>query len=300
MERVNLANQLEISRIIHGHWRLIEWGFSTKEITNLTQSIIDRGITTFDHADIYGNYECENAFGKVLSNIPEIRDKIQIISKCGIKLISDKYPERKIKTYDYSYEHIIQSVEKSLKNLKTDYLDLLLLHRPSPFFDPEKVSRAFDKLKLDGKVLQYGVSNFSPLQFEMLKSHLNVNLITNQIEISPYCLDAFEDGNIDYLLKEKIKPLAWSPLAGGDIFNPKNERGKRLYSEIKAIADELNENRIDTIIYVWLLKHPVRIIPIIGTGKLPRIINAIDAMGIEMTDEQWYRIYIASKGDELA
>lgn len=299
MEKVKLSNKLEVSRIIHGHWRLMDWKLSVKEFTNLTQKTIDMGITTFDHADIYGDYACEAAFGKVLNREPSVRNQIQIISKCGIKLLSGKYPERKIKSYDYSYEHIVKSVENSLRNLHTDYIDLLLLHRPSPLFNPKEVSRAFDALKSSGKVLHFGVSNFSPLQFEMLKTHLNVDIVTNQIEISPYCPDAFENGNIDFCLKEEIKPIAWSPLAGGDIFNPLNEKGKRLLKEVEAVAREFGERNLDKIIYSWLFKHPVGIIPIIGTGKLSRIQNAVDALDIEMSDEQWFRIYIASKGEEL-
>jgi predicted oxidoreductase len=299
MIRKKLANQLEVSRIIHGHWRLMDWNLSTKELIKFTQNIINLGITTFDHADIYGDYECESAFGRALKEQPELRKQIQIISKCGIKLISGKYPDRKVKTYDYSYDHIIKSIVNSLQNLQTDHLDLLLLHRPSPFFNPEEVSKAFDDLKSTGKVLHFGVSNFSPMQIEMLKSYLNVDLVTNQIEISPYCIDSFEDGNIDYLLKEKLNPLAWSPLAGGDILHPKDEKGKRIHKELQSIGDELNENRIDTIIYSWLLKHPVGIMPVIGTGKLSHVRNAVDALDLKMTDEQWYRIYIASKGEEL-
>lgn len=178
-------------------------------------------------------------------------------------------------------------------------MDLLLLHRPSPLFDPVEVSKAFDDLKSTGKVTHFGVSNFSPMQFEMLQSECNFGLITNQIEISPYNLSAFEDGNIDFFLQKGINPMAWSPLAGGEIFNPKNEKGKRVLDELKMVREELGVMQLDTIIYKWLLKHPVGIIPIIGTGKLSRIKNAVDSLEIEMTDEQWFRIYIASQGEEL-
>jgi predicted oxidoreductase len=299
MERIELTNNFTVSRVIHGHWRLMDWGLHTAQLNNFINKILELGITTFDHADIYGNYECEQTFGKVLALNKELRENVQIISKCGIKLISDKYPERKVKTYDYSYQHIIQSVENSLKNLQTDYLDLLLLHRPSPLINPAEVNKAFNDLKSSGKVLHFGVSNFTPLQFEMLQEHLNIELITNQIEISPYTISAFENGNIEFLLKNKTHPMAWSPLAGGNIFNPQDKKGNRILNELETIRKELNEDQIDKVIYAWLLKHPVGIIPIVGSGKIERISMAVDALETIMTDEQWFRIYIASKGEEL-
>lgn len=204
-----------------------------------------------------------------------------------------------MKIYNYSYEHIVSSVENSLKNLKTDYLDLLLLHRPSPFFDPEEVAKAFDHLKESGKVKYFGVSNFNITQFEMLQKYLSVELMTNQVEISPYCLEHFENGNMDYFIREKIRPMAWSPLAGGQLFNPNNPKAERVRNVLIKIAAELDTNSIDIVAYAWLLKHPVNIIPIIGSGKIERINSAVEALNIEMSLEQWFYIYNAAKGEEL-
>jgi len=296
---INLTNQLQISRIVQGHWRLADWKMSNQELLKLTEQSIELGITTFDHADIYGNYSCEKLFGDALSLKKTLRADIQIISKCGIKLVSDKYPSRNIKTYDYGYEHIISSVENSLTNFGTDYLDLLLLHRPSPIINPEEVAKAFSYLRQSGKALNFGVSNFSPNQFETLNTYTDEKLVTNQVEISPYCLDHFANGNLDYFLKEKIKPMAWSPLAGGKIINPDSEKGKKIYTVLSEIANELNLHSIDKVIYAWLLKHPSIIIPIIGTGKIERIKNAVEALEIEMNLEQWFRIYIASLGKQV-
>jgi len=222
--KIKLAENLELSRIIQGHWRLADWNFKPHELLELTEKVYELGITTFDHADIYGDYSCEHLFGEALALKKELREKIQIISKCGIMLVSKKYPHRKVKYYDYSYEHIVTSVNTTLKKLNTDYLDLLLLHRPAPFFDPEEVSRALNHLKSEGKVLHFGVSNFTPEQFEMLSSYVDQKLVTNQVEISPYCLENFENGNMNYFLKERIKPMAWSPLAGGKLLNPNNKK----------------------------------------------------------------------------
>ena len=299
MKKIELAQNLKISPIVHGHWRLNDWKISKQDLLELTQRAIEYGITTFDHADIYGDYNCEKLFGDVLINKKGLRNDIQIITKCGIKLVSDKFPERKAKYYDYSYNYIISSVNQSLINLRTDYIDLLLLHRPSPFFAVEEVAKAFSDLKKSGKVLQFGVSNFDPNQYEMLDSYSEDKLVTNQIEISPYCLENFKNGNLDFLLKKKIRPMAWSPLAGGELLFPKTEKGQRLLKCITEIAHELGEESIDKIIYQWLLMHPSGIIPVIGTSKSSRLKNAIDAFNIKLSLEQWFRIYIASQGTEM-
>lgn len=297
--KIKLTDNFSVSRIIHGHWRLLDWNLTDKELLDFTKQIIDLGITTFDHADIYGNYECEKKFGDALKLDKSVRKDIQIITKCGIKLNTDKFPDRKVKYYDYSYDYIINSVNNSLRNFSTDYIDLLLLHRPAPFFNPEEVAKVFSDLKQSGKVLHFGVSNFSQQQFEMLNSYVDDKLVTNQVEISPYCLEHFDNGNIDFFLKDKIKPLAWSPLAGGKILSPTNEKEQRINSVLKEIALELNVDSIDKIIYSWLFKHSANIIPIVGSSKLDRIKSAVDALSINMTLEQWYRIFIASKGKEL-
>ncbi len=298
MIKTQLSEDLHLSRIVHGHWRLADWKLSSQELLKLTEQCIELGVTSFDHADIYGNYTCESIFGEALSLNPSLRNDIQIISKCGIKLATDKYPERKLKTYDYSYKHIVSSVENSLRNLKTDYLDLLLLHRPSPFFAPEEVAKAFSDLKRSGKVLHFGVSNFSSEQTEMLNAYTEEKLVTNQVEISPACLKHFENGNIDYFLKERIKPMAWSPLAGGRLFNPKTEQEKQIAETLSDIANELDLEKIDQVIYAWLLKHPVGMLPIVGTSKIERIRSAVEALNINMSHEHWFRIY-ASTGVEM-
>ena len=299
IQKVTLAADLNLSRIVQGHWRLMEWNYSPQELLTLTKKSIELGLTSYDHADIYGNYECEKAFGKAIGLDKDLRNQLEIISKCGIKLVSDKFPERRLKYYDYSFEYIIASVNNSLKNLQTDYLDVLLLHRPAPLFNPEEVAKAFSLLKQQGKVKHFGVSNFTPKQFDLLQAFVDEPLVTNQIEISPYCLDAFKDDSLNFHQKNKIKPMAWSPLAGGQLFSPTNAKGTRILKSLQKVAAAHNTTNIDTIIYAWILKHPVTILPIIGTGKIDRIKNAVAALSIEMTTEQWYEIYIASEGQQL-
>ena len=299
MNRIKLTEDLEFSRIVHGHWRLADWKMSNLELLKLTEQTIELGVTTFDHADIYGDYQCEKLFGDAIILKKGLRKEIEIVTKCGIKLISEKFPARKLKYYDYSFEHIVSSVNNSLKNLRTDYIDLLLLHRPAPFFNPETVARAFSELKKTGKVLHFGVSNFNPLQYEMLNTFTDEKLVTNQVEISPFCLEHFENGNIDYFLKEKIKPMAWSPLAGGRLMNPQEEKGQRIGRALSEVAEELNVSELDKIIYCWILKHPASIIPIAGTSNIEHIKNAVEAGNIDMSLEQWYKIYTASMGKDL-
>ncbi len=299
MENTFLGNNLEISRIVHGHWRLAEWNLSSKQLINFIKEIYGLGINAFDHADIYGGHTCEKLFGNALSLEPSFRHNIKIITKCGIVRVDDKNTGKACNNYDYSFEHIVSSVENSLKNFGTDYIDLLLLHRPSPFTDPTEIAEAFDHLKTSGKVLNFGVSNFNQGQFEMLESYLNFDLVTNQVEISPLNIEHFTNGNIDFFLKKRIKPMAWSPLGGGKIFRPSNYREHNILSVLKDIANELDIEKIETVAYAWLLKHPVKIIPVTGSGNIERIKTAVKSLDIKMSLEQWFRIYVAANGEFL-
>ena len=299
MHKTNLTHDFALSRIVHGQMWLAKWGLTGRSLPGFLEELIDLGVTTFDHADIYGNYTCEAMLGDVLALNKGLRDKIQLITKCGIKLVSDKFPGRKVKIYDYSYDYIIASVNNSLKNFRTDRIDLLLLHRPAPFFDPSEAARAFADLKQQGKVLHFGVSNFTPVQFEMFQAHTNEIIVTNQVEISPYCLEHFENGNVDFFLKEKIKHMAWSPLAGGKLLNPEDRKGTRVLRVLKEIAEELNVSPVDKVIYAWLMKHPAGFIPVVGSGKIERVKYAVEALSIDMSLEQWYRVFICARGREL-
>lgn len=299
VKKISLSDGLSLSRIVHGQMRMASWKRSPRELLKLMEGLIELGITSFDHADIYGNYSCEALLGEVLALNPNIRSRIEIVTKCGINLISEKFPDRKVKFYDYRYSHIISSVENSLKNFRTHYIDLLLLHRPAPFFDPEEAAKAFSVLKRDGKVLHFGVSNFTPGQFDMLNSYTDERLVTNQVEVSPYCLEHFENGNIDFFLRERIKPMAWSPMAGGKLLNPIDEKGHRVLQALHEVSEALQVAPVDTVVYAWLLKHPATIVPVVGSGNMERIRYAAEALQIDMDMEQWYKIFIASKGKEL-
>lgn len=299
MEKIKLKDDLEFSIIVHGYWRLMDWNISNRDLVNLIEEVYDLGITTVDHADIYGNFCCEEKFGEALKLKRGLREKLQIVTKCGIKFPSENRPENKSHCYDTSKEHIIKSAERSLKNFNTDYLDVLLIHRVDALLNPEEVAEAFTKLNKDGKVRYFGVSNFLPAQFNMLNSYLDNKLITNQVEISPLCLNAFEDGTLDLMLEKRIKPMAWSPLAGGRLFRGNDERSLRVQKVLNKIKEEVSAKDIDEVAYAWLLMHPSKIMPIVGSGKIERIKSAIRATDIKLTRDQWFEIYVASRGVDI-
>lgn len=299
MKRIQIAEDLHFSQIIHGHWRLAEWDLSSEGLLHLIEQCLEAGITTFDHADIYGNYMCEEIFGKALALKPSLRKEIQIVTKCGIKLVSENRPHHKLKSYDTSKEHIISSAENSLQKMNTDYIDVLLIHRPDPFMDPSETAEAFHQLKEQGKVRHFGVSNFTPRQMEMLQREYNGHLVTNQIELSVLHEEPFFDGTINYLQKEKIKPMAWSPLAGGRLFKGENEKSLRTRNALEKVAKETGASSIDEVAYAWLLAHPASVMPIVGSGQMNRIQSAINATKITLSREQWFYILQESMEKEV-
>lgn len=299
MQTVQLSEQVSFSRIVHGMWRLREWGMDKQELLQLIEECMEMGITTFDHADIYGDYSCEDLFGQALRLKPSLRSSMQIVTKCGIKLRSAKYPEHLVNHYDTSKEHIIRSVENSLRHFGTDYVDTLLIHRPDPFMDPAEVAEAFAQLKQEGKVLEFGVSNFLPSQMELLASYLDMPLITNQLEISIMQFEHFEKGTIEKCQEKRIAPMAWSPLAGGSIFSASTERAVRVKKTLEEIKEEIGAGSIDEVMYAWLLAHPAKIMPIVGSGKMERIRTAAQAVKLTLSRQQWFRIYISSLGHNV-
>ncbi|MEH0158609.1 aldo/keto reductase [Limibacter armeniacum] len=286
----------EFSRVAAGVWK---WdNLNTQQIDTLVKAGIESGITTFDHADIYGSYTCEEAFGKVLRQDSSLRDKIELVSKCGIKLLSPNRPDHKVHSYDTSKSHIVSSVENSLKMLETEYLDLLLIHRPDPLMHPDEIAEAFYQLQKSGKVLHFGVSNFTPSQFEMLNSRFT--LVTNQVEISALHRDTIFDGTLDQCIQHSIVPMAWSPLGSGQIFTETDDPTvRRLRDKVIEIATNHNNAGIDQILLAWLMKHPSQILPILGTSKPERIKAAADAIDIDLSRDEWFEILVAAQGHPI-
>ncbi|EGR3261613.1 oxidoreductase [Vibrio parahaemolyticus] len=293
---VTAPNGPEFSELVQGYWRAADWGMTAQERLSFLKQHIELGITTVDHADIYGNYECEALFGEALTLDKSVRDQIQIVTKCDINLCGDKTPERKINHYDTSSAHIYQSVNNSLERLNVDEIDVLLIHRPDVLMDADEVAEAFTELHKVGKVKHFGVSNFTPRQFELLQSRLGKPLVTNQVEINPLNFEVAHDGTLDQMQMLRTRPMAWSCLGGGSIFSGESEQSIRVRNELEAIREEVGATSIDQVIYAWVRSLPSKPIPIIGSGKIERVQTAVNALNIELTREQWYRVWVASKG----
>ncbi|EKO3390457.1 aldo/keto reductase [Vibrio fluvialis] len=295
--KVTIASQgPEFSELVQGYWRLGEWGMTAQERLTFLKQHLELGITTVDHADIYGNYECEQLFGEALALEPSLREQLQIVTKCDIKLCSAKFPERKINHYDTSAAHIYQSVNNSLERLRVNEIDVLLIHRPDVLMDADEVAEAFTELHKVGKVKHFGVSNFSPAQFELLQSRLGKPLVTNQVEINPLNFDVAHDGTLDQMQMLRTRPMAWSCLGGGAIFNGDSEQAQRVRAVLEELREELGAESIDQVIYAWVRALPSKPLPIIGSGKIERVQAAVDALDLTLTREQWYRVWVASKG----
>ncbi|RZN83638.1 MAG: aldo/keto reductase [Winogradskyella sp.] len=283
------------SKIISGTMTWGVWGkqFSTSEMDAMIQHCLSVGITTFDHADIYGGYTTEAEFGKAFTTSGAKREDIQLISKCGIQYMSDNR-NNKVKHYDYCKDYIIWSVEESLKHLQTEYLDLLLLHRPSPLMQPNEIAEAISILKKQGKIIDFGVSNFTPSQMDMIGLRMDVDV--NQIEFSLTAHQAMHDGTLDYMLTNGVQPMAWSPL--GLVFKEDTEQTRRIHKQLGALMGKYNTTE-DQLLLAWLLKHPSNITPVVGTTNKERLQQAMEATRIELELEDWFLILVAAQGHKV-
>ncbi len=296
VQRIALAPQgPEFSRFVMGYWRLMEWNFTPRQLVSFIEAHLDLGVTTVDHADIYGGYQCEAAFGEALKLAPHLRARMEMVTKCGIATTAK--PEHALGHYITERDHIIHSAEQSLVNLATDYLDLLLIHRPDPLMDADEVAEAFLQLHQSGKVRHFGVSNFTPAQFSLLQSRLPFTLVTNQVEISPVHQPLLLDGTLDQLQQLRIRPMAWSCLGGGRIFS--DAECQPLRDELHQVATELNAVNIEQVIYAWVLRLPSAPLPIIGSGKIERVRSSLGALNLQMTRQQWFRIRKAALGYDV-
>ncbi len=295
VSKLNVSERLSLSRLSLGVWRMNQWNLSDEALRTLFESVVELGITTIDHADIYGGYTCEERFGTIVPS--SLRQKMQLVTKCGIKLVSPNRPEHRLKTYDTSAKHILASVDTSLKNLRTDYLDALLLHRPNPLMNADELAEAFTALRKSGKVLEFGVSNFTPSQISLLQSRLSFKLITNQIEFSVLHLAPMYDGTLDQAQERAMPPMAWSPLAGGRLFG-EGEQAWRVRSELSSIAHELGRS-LEQVALAWIMKHPSKPMPILGSGKFERLKDTANADSLTLSDEHWFRILRASTGGDV-
>ena len=284
----------QLSPIVAGtmNWGIWDKKLSTSEMIHLINICIENKISTFDHADIYGSYTTEVEFGKAFAESKMAREKIQLISKCGIQLEGSRKNE--IKHYDYSKEYIIWSAENSLKNLQTDYLDVFLLHRPSPLMVADEIAEAIEKLKKDGKIIDFGLSNFTSSQTELIRQKTEINY--NQVQFSATHHEAMLDGSFDYMQVHGIRPMSWNPL--GTVFREDTEQTRRLKKVLAELVEKYGVGS-DTILLAWILQHPAKVIPVAGTVNIARIQQLMKAVELKMDKQDWFTIWAESMGNEV-
>lgn len=283
------------TKVIQGCMGWGAWGkkLDKKAMAELIEFTLESGITSFDHADIYGDYTTEAEFGDAFKESKVKREDIQLISKCGIQYVG-RTRDNEIKHYQYDADYIIWSAEKSIRDLSADYLDLLLLHRPSPLMHPEEIAKAVDKLWHDGKIKSFGVSNFTPSQTELIASKSTVHY--NQIEFSITHLDPLFDGSLDYMMANAVVPMCWSPL--GTVLKEKSERTYHIHGVLSELKEKYNATS-SQLLLAWILKHPAQIHPVIGTATKERIATSAKAMEIDLEETDWFKLLVASQGHKV-
>ena len=296
MERVALSDKLEFSRLIYGMWRLAEDSdTSAKHVEAKIQACLDQGITTFDQADIYGGYTAETVLGAALKANRSLAKQMEIVTKCDILVDAGRHSGTRVKHYDTSREHIHASVDASLSEMGIEHIDLLLVHRPDPFMDHHVTGAALDELVASGKVGSIGVSNFRPWDWELLQSAMKNQLVTNQIEISLKEIAPFTNGDLAFHQRHGHRLMAWSPLGGGDLMGEN--------SAVAAVMYQLAaQTGVDcaAIAVAFLLAHPAGILPVLGTNNLSRIATISDALKVRLDRQDWFELYEAALGREVA
>ena len=295
MERIEIAKGLTFSRIVYGMWRLgDDADTSPAHVQAKIEACLAQGITTMDQADIYGGYTAEGLLGAALRAAPGLRDRIEIVTKCDIVAPVGRHAGARVKYYDTSAAHITASVETSLREMATDRIDLLLIHRPDPLMDHHETGACLDGLVASGKVRAVGVSNFRPWDFRLLQSAMTTRLATNQIELSLMAHEALVNGDVAEMQEHRVPIMAWSPLAGGALAQPGPLRD-RLETLGRAVGADWSAAAVS-----WLLHHPARILPVMGTNALPRIAALSDALRVPMDRQTWFELYTLALGREVA
>ena len=296
MERISLNKEVSLSRIVYGMWRLgDDENTSPEHVRAKIDASLDQGITSFDQADIYGGYEAEEILGNALSG-STLRNRMEIVTKCDIIAPVGRYADARVKYYDTSRAHIMASVDHSLRLMGIDHIDLLLIHRPDPLMDHHETGAALDEVIASGKVRSIGVSNFRPYDWELLQSAMKNQLVTNQIELSVLAHDSFVNGDVAFHQRIGTPLMAWSPLAGGALFSGD-------YPDVMSVLSKVaSQNNVDetAVAIAWLLAHPSRILPVLGTNSLERIKGMSAALDVKMDRQTWYEIYTAALGREVA
>lgn len=296
MQRVKLSPQIEVSQLAYGKWRLTDDpDMSVEHIRNKLAACLDQGITTIDQADIYGGYQSEEILGNALRGTA-LRNQIEIITKCDIIAPVGRHRKARVKYYDTTRAHILASVDQSLQLMAIEHIDLLLLHRPDPLMNHFETGGALDELVVSGKVRAVGTSNFHPYDWQLLQSAMKTPLVTNQIELSVLAHEPLTNGDVAFHQMNATPILAWSPLAGGDLFAARNQT---LLDLLSRIGSQQGADAA-AVAVAWLLAHPARIIPVMGTNSIARIERLSDALTVSIDRQTWYEIYTAALGHEVA
>lgn len=286
----------EVSAIAAGCWRLLEWRWGPGEVRAWIAHCIDLGITTFDHADIYGDYGVNALFGEALAGDPALAHQIQIVTKCNIALRSAARPTHRVKHYDSTAGYIRDSVDAQLRDLRIDHIDILLLHRPDPLLDADEVAMVCEHLREAGKVRHFGVSNFGVTQLDLLSSR--TPLVTNQIEHSLLHTAPLFDGTLDRCQQLRIRPMLWSPLGGGRLFDPEDPRATQIRRTAEAMAGDYSVS-LATLALAWLLAEPARPIPVVSSSRPSGLSDAASAVGVALDRQDWFTLLAASTGSEV-
>ena len=291
MDRVRLGKDLTLAPVAVGTMNLMDWGVDAKGLLQRVNEYIDLGLTTFDLADIYGGGECEKLFGEMLALDPSLRKRIEIVSKGCIVYDPLRRPYFVSESYNLSKEYLLKACNASLKRLGVNCLDLYLLHRPCPLMDPAEVAEALEQLYREGKVRNFGLSNFLPEQIAALESYTELPLVTNQIKMSVKCMDFLADGTLEDSLRRRMPLMAYSPACGGALYRQNLSKDDLATVEVlREIQHEIGAETLDEVLYAWLYRLPVQVIPVTGTGKKERVLRAVKALDYRLTREQWYDI----------
>jgi len=300
--RITLPNTRSLSQMAYGVWRLSE---AADHSVNANLARIDaclaQGITTFDHADIYGDYSCEDIFGQAIKARPSLKDQIEIVTKTDIMLLSGKWPDTRVKHYDTSPAHVRASVDRSLSRIGVDVIDLLLIHRPDPLMDAQALGECLDGLIDSGKMRGVGVSNFMPWDVDLLQSRMKHKLQTNQLELSLLNTAPFINGQLAHAQQHGMPVMAWSPLGGGRLHAQASTPGTaaaRLAPKLAALAQAAGTDTT-AVAMAWLLHHPVQVLPVMGSNQLERIAVFADAARVPMDRQTWYELYELANGHEV-
>lgn len=292
-------NGPEFSQLSYGTWRIMDDGASVQDINRRLARCLELGITTLDTAEIYGLYEVEALLGKAFALSPGMRDRFEIVTKAGIYIPCSYHPERKVGFYNASGQRLSKSLEKSLRLMGTDRVELLLVHRPDWLTSADDTASGLNLLQRTGKIRSSGVSNFSASQFDLLNSRMEQPLVTNQVEMSLLHMDALYDGVLDQCQKLRVRPMAWSPMAGGRLFDTSKPEGARLAKAAAELSEKYGGATLEQLAYAWILAHPSRPLPVIGTNKVERIESAVGALKITLEKEDWYALWVAAKGHNI-